>query len=530
MVISLKIRVEQVILSATCLLCGLLWWESARDPALTLRNLMLCISTILLVFIIAKSRIDISILKRAIFPIYTGFVILTVLSVINAINISETLYESLRVFMFGILFVAIALIGDKDVIIKSLCVLGLLLGIWGAVQCVFLVISAGKIVPNLYAGTMCNKNLWASAFMLLIPFSVYTISYKGIWRNLGIIACATGALNLFMIMSRSAVLGIIAAAITACFFNKKFLIVVLIIGLLLGIYVYCYSWSLLTGTTSTQVRLGAWEQTLKIIKSMPLTGVGAGNWQIEMLKYNRFIKNVPNLSVNKFFRQPHNDFLWVTAEIGWAGIAFYLALFLITIFYCIKTRNILVISALAAYVVNACFSFPRERAFHSFILIVLFALAVRGYHKGKAVYKNIIPVSVVVLIVLSFTLVNFVYRHRTSAMMRRLGKAHSSVHAVDILKYSPFATLDNGVPIHWYIGYAHYLLGDIPMATDRFEKAYKHNPYSVSVLNGLGMCYAATDGFEAGKEYLEEAIDMCPVTVDAVDNLLVYNKRGTLCR
>ena len=118
---------------------------------------------------------------------------------------------------------------------------------------------------------------------------------------------------------------------------------------------------------SVQDRLFMWQHTQEMIEDHPITGVGAGNWQIAYPAYDG--GDIVWESATP--RRPHNDYLWIAAEIGIPGLLIYLA-FLITIaIYTIRliaTQNrsrvrlpLAFGMSILALSVHAFFSFPRER-------------------------------------------------------------------------------------------------------------------------------------------------------------------------
>ncbi len=117
---------------------------------------------------------------------------------------------------------------------------------------------------------------------------------------------------------------------------------------------------------SDKDRLTMWRNTVPLIADHP-HGVGPGNWQYVYTAYDggdvTWKGGLP--------RRPHNDYLWMIAELGVLGGAAYLALFGIAVFLGIRgtqsedeDQNLLVLAAttgLVAIGAQAFFSFPSER-------------------------------------------------------------------------------------------------------------------------------------------------------------------------
>ena len=120
--------------------------------------------------------------------------------------------------------------------------------------------------------------------------------------------------------------------------------------------------------SSTHARLGSWARTIKLIGEYPVTGVGTGNWKVEVLKYEN-----PDLNDFTYMYKNHNDFLEITAETGLPGGLTYLAIFILILFVFTKAAmqplpdgdklKLLFLPAfgILAYSVDAFFNFPADR-------------------------------------------------------------------------------------------------------------------------------------------------------------------------
>lgn len=73
-------------------------------------------------------------------------------------------------------------------------------------------------------------------------------------------------------------------------------------------------------TGSSSVRLQMWQATLRLIADRPLTGVGAGAWEVEIPRYQ-----APGTQIETDY-YAHNEYLQLLAEYGLAGWAFALGL------------------------------------------------------------------------------------------------------------------------------------------------------------------------------------------------------------
>ena len=79
-------------------------------------------------------------------------------------------------------------------------------------------------------------------------------------------------------------------------------------------------------------RQQVWQDTLQMVKVSPVGGVGLGNWKIEFPKYYRSVEDASRQVV-----RPHNDFLWILAEVGVIALLIYLTLITIQFKYLIQS-------------------------------------------------------------------------------------------------------------------------------------------------------------------------------------------------
>ena len=92
----------------------------------------------------------------------------------------------------------------------------------------------------------------------------------------------------------------------------------------------------LFNTNTAKTRILIWENSNKMIQENFVLGVGAGNWKINFPIYGLqdFSENVQNGTT--IYQRPHNDFLWVFAELGIAGFLVYVSIFLIIFYYLLR--------------------------------------------------------------------------------------------------------------------------------------------------------------------------------------------------
>lgn len=162
-------------------------------------------------------------------------------------------------------------------------------------------------------------------------------SPAGRWRWTGLAALAAG--NVFMVPARTAYL-VLAALATVGLFHawrwRGFAVATVLVGAafaaaftLSPVFKQRVSlaatqfeqWKPDVGTvTSIGLRLNWYENTLKIIRDYPVLGVGTGGFP---KVYNDRVGDVEGIAT----RNPHNQYLLTTAELGLVGLAALLLLF-----------------------------------------------------------------------------------------------------------------------------------------------------------------------------------------------------------
>ena len=516
---------EQVIFITICLLCTFLSDSSTPDRALSIRNIVLAAGAFVL-FGSVMTRVsvgdtELAALRHPVTILYGLFFAAILLSGVNAVNRSEWLYEVLRAFVFGILLVCIPSVVKEKTIIKTMCMLSFAIGSWGMLQIIVLAYNAGAFVRNDYAGFMGNKNLWASAFMLLAPFAWYGGIKNGKWwKIIGITAALAGVVNVFFLMCRAAITGFIAALTSVSIFKRQMPMVLLVVLIILALFMLSFP-EVLFNVWSMKERIEVWKASFGMFKDAPVIGVGAGNWKLALAKYNRYIEQKAAF-VRLYYRQPHNDFIWVLCEMGVIGFMAYISIFAAIVYYCIKAKNYLVLAVLASYSVAANFSFPRERAFHSLIFIVLCSLVIlRSPVKIKMPGMLVVPVAGLGLIILALAVVDFSYRHSSERAIKRIKETTDWSAVLDETeKFNIFSTLDMmTAPVYWYKGLANFTLGNISQSLRDFKHAEKANPNHPYVLNGVGATLAKMGELEEAKVYFVKALEMCPAHEGAQMNL-----------
>ncbi len=486
--------INKWVLPIGIILCGTVVVPFAHDMVLTSRHLVWCAMVIGLVLCTKQIR-----LGKIHFLLF-GYLVCVICSGIFAINKSEWLYWALRITLV-VVYISVVII-DVKLLSKAMILLGIIFVCYFLYECTF----ALRFIHH--QGLMRQRNYWAAAHFFIIPFCYYAVENK-IWRNLAIITGVFMVLNIVLLRSRSALLAVIVSAFIAGLTIKKirwYLMATAVLGIAALI--------IKGNFISLNYRLEQWKFTARMILDRPL-GVGAGNWWIVFPKYTQGI-TYPDIFEKETPRFPHNDFVWVFAEMGAQGIVYYVGIFIASICYAIKKKQTYLIIGLCGYIAIAFFCALRERVFSSLMVATFIVLAC----DRKYIFRQ----PRIILTILIFVAIVFGYRFNSSCWNKKLKVDFRDI-SYSIKGYSPFSTLTyNGAPWLFYQGVLNFESKNFGMACEQLDTAYNQNPYNIFALNGKGLSCIMKGERNLARQYFQRAIDICPdfevakKNLDRIDN------------
>jgi O-antigen ligase/tetratricopeptide (TPR) repeat protein len=565
----------------------LLTLRSTLDPALTPQFLgWAAVSFVLCLVLLAQvsvklSEADWGILKRAVFPVFLGYFLASVISLAQAVNLTEGIYEVLKiavsaVFLLSATHVLLRRTDGIATVTKAVVAVAVTVSLIGLLQ--FLRYGAAdRPGYSLLNGTMGHKNLFASGLFLLLPFCLYTVlTSRGIWSIAGIISMALMPPLIILSRSRAVWLallvtvpvGIVVLRVlrqikpaTPLQTRRRNLCIIasVVVGAVLISIPLAVSHSqpdslkdfvaAATSAESLFERISVWRKTAEMIRDHALWGVGAGNWTIVFPSYGLLQEGPSDWLKTAFVVRPHNDFLWVWSEVGTLGFLLYAATFVIPLFYAIRIitqrprsndslLSLLMFLGILGYVIIASFSFSRERVFDTVFLLLMMAIITNIYHKRfplQHIHSRplVIGVLLVSQMLLSFGVVVGYLRlnaevHTKRALAARMAHDWPTViHEIDAA-CSGFTAMDpTATPLKWYRGEADFASNDLPQAVLDYEQALAVHPYHIHVLNNLATCYVLTNRSAAAIPLYQEAIRIFPRFTEAACNLAaIYFNRG----
>ncbi|MFO7864303.1 MAG: O-antigen ligase [Salinivirgaceae bacterium] len=558
-------------------------YSGALDKELEIRVLGLSLFVLIAgLFALISSKvslrsIDTTLLKSPFILLYGAYIVLTGISVFIAANTAEALHEFLKLFTFGVLFLYLILFvlpkeGSRALFLKASIILSLVVATIGVVQALDIFVQHGFSVKSAYmiTGNYAHKNIFSEIAFIVFALSAYSVYYfRDLWQKAAIVGAVFSLLIIIMLVTRAVWVALFAASISTFVIHR------LVVRKRDGKAVfskslkYAFAGILLAGIVAvalfvqldpknsikkhvleatdftsgnTYHRLNIWKKSIPIVKEHPIMGVGAGNWKIEVSKYN------VALYYNKrgwvVPRRTHNDYINVITETGIPGLLVYLAMFGFVIAYLIRlmSRNEIrsdslfysaLLFILLGYMTFSFFNFTKERVETQILLNTVFAFAVYGYSKlrskGEPHYanpKHIQLVGAIVLIPVVITAYSAQQRISTESVMNKVYALTSKKgereinYSYQIIKElnSPFVSLtpmNDPIPSMQAITMLRKQMNKDQVIA-KYKEALGVFPYHVRTLNELAYVFLLQNKIDSALHYNGLAHKYAP------DNLKVY--------
>lgn len=499
-----------------------------------------------------------------------GYLIFCGISMVDAVNTHEGIFDLLKIINWFFLIVLIAQIIKFDSTFRKVFAFcfslsGLILALLGLFQLAgwgFLDIP-GNVIPY---GTLGNRNIYISALVLTLPFSAYFFlcAEKFPSRAFAILAFCMSLLVILFSGMRTAWLAIFVGVIIVLFilisFRKNLIISlnplmhkalkILFIFLMIasaGFYVFTDSSGTNARNSSSETlnvnsineRRVLWRSSLLMIRDYPINGVGLNNWKIILPDYGLTYLPPEARKAEMHFQRPENDFLWVFAETGIIGGLFYLAIFVFSfigalrfiqqsVSFADKVFGFTLLFGCVLYTVISFFGFPRERTFltieHAFMLASLISVF-------EPSVKSIRRFKIHSLVFCTFSALGLIAAFRVYEGERqtaRIIEARLLNHQKDVIDFgnralaSGYSMDPTSTPIAFYLGVAEFSQNNVTEATVWFEKAYQLNPNHLHVLNNLATCRSIQGKNNEALDLLLRVLEISPDFQEAIINLSAH--------
>lgn len=560
----------------TIILLPLVFSQNTLDPTLAPRFTFLgvMIGLIAVSLFAKKARLH---LPNLIIP-FIAFLIIEFISLSQAINVSEGFWTISRdgamlLFMLLLIQVLRQTQSEKSIINAFILCNGVV-GLYALYQ---LFSTDALVNPDLLyevKSTMAHRNLLASALLLTMPFLVYKAWSSRRWnRWISLVLMAHSCFLIFILESRSSWLGLAVFVLSylVWFLLQK---IVALKGIAfwrwLGTAFFILSLTVFTAlyfsknpegkgeelksgmgfsevsdkTFTIDERIMLWKGTLRMVWNESWLGVGANNWKIVFPSYGSDIWRARQGMVQ--FQRPHNDYLWVLSEIGILGLLTYFTCFVVVIFSGLRfiakpegegEKKILVkllLSGIAAYMVVAFFSFPRERIFHQIALYALFGFVIyiTGSNRNTKSFSTRHFIWVALLgVVISYTGSEW---WRGEILARKLNHQRATGSWKELLEtynetknYHWYKMDATSVPLSFYSGLAHLNLEEYNRSLQEFSNANDQHPNNIHVINNLANVLYLKGNVDSALVYYHKALEVSPKYLDGALNLMaVYFNSG----
>jgi O-antigen ligase len=483
------------------------------------------------------------------------------LSIFQAINKPDAIYEALKLFLMGTCYFLVKLLLNerKKKVFQAIAIgafLATLIALFTSIDDLFTAFrmrvdfsAANYTITGLFG----HKNMLSNWFLFLIPLNgIGLIIPNKTPKLLFKLALAIQLIMIGLLMTRAVYLGLLISGFI-CFIIYKYrtetakkiiqlisyaLFTILSISLLL---VFFNKFPNLiefdtTKSSSAIERLLVWKKTIGVIKDNFWLGVGAGNWKVWLP--NEGLEGLRRtLDGTTVFSRPHNDYLWVWVESGIVGFLTFLAV----LFFSIKTAwnklfenetlnkpLLFAFCGLVGYLVISFFDFPKERI-EANITLALFLAIISTEAKLKikqtSLQLNSKLISTLAVPVLIFACYFSWVRVESETNMRKAMEAKDRGDQPGLRDYinkaqNKFYLADNnGVPVCWYTGIAHFNLNEKEQASKNFKKAYEINPFNFNVCNNAGTAFFIEGDYVEAEKFYLETLRINPFFDDAKLNL-----------
>jgi O-antigen ligase len=503
--------------------------------------------------------------RFAIFPVLGLFIVVTIFSMFFSVNVREGFYDLSKAIVFLFLTVLGSFLfiqNDKwqETLAKYAIISAIASSVIGLIQYYIYVSQAttpfladGR--PLIYSvdGVMSHKNLFSLSLLMLMPWignGIYILRKSWRW-----VAIGTMILVFFMIIllqTRAVWMGLLISSIIV-FFIYVFIyrgnllfkrmrmavlaVTILFIAALAGIVIagvndsqnpYIKQFISIADPTSFQNinRIKTWTLTMEMIRDHPLTGVGAGNWQIVSPHY--FTGKFSGVEELNWIR-PHNDFLWVFSEKGIIGFTLFLAIFGLSFYYLFRIMRqgdsksqgtaLFLIWGLIGYIIASLFDFPYERPFHIAALSLFLSASVALFHRiqpAKPLVVKTLPMVVVFVVSSLFPVIFTFAAVRQEVYVKKSLEDATNRNWNLMLDHtrqatSAFKNLDPWAnPISSYYGKAYEELNDLAAAQTAYEEAFKLCPTKLKVLTNLARIYEKKGRYQDAEMMLDKGLTIIP--------------------
>jgi O-antigen ligase len=503
-----------------------------------------------------------------------AYFLANLVSLTQAVNIFEGLYQILLMLNYFILYILVLLhVKRREAMVRVMkfaVVSGALVSLIGILQFWGWKIP-GLPVVNVQAATFGNKNMSAHFASLVFPLAVALFfsqreDGKGGWYGL---AASILAIYGFYCQTRSILLGSLVSAVLSFFLvaskarfqkhpyriselfglnrNRSFQLIffmVFTVFMILaprlvtppsGVPMILEDKILRTfegREHSAQVRMNMWLNTLEMIRDHPFLGVGVGNWKFIYPLYSRSARVDDAFSLDQQPDDAHNDLLQVVAETGVIGaIPFFLMLMTAALmgarsFYRAKTPSHELVSlallwGFITFCVIASVDFPFKHPVQAFLFWIFLAFIQILFYgntlKEETVAMRKIPLLLkgailgLKIVLLIFVFVLFQFIRGDILFFRGIDRWNGGDREGGVELMQRGSGLDPfNYRYHIVLSHLYLKLGQGDRAYVEARLALSYHPNNINAMNNLGAALNALGRPEEAMEVYQRALLIKP--------------------
>lgn len=252
---------------------------------------------------------------------------------------------------------------------------------------------------------------------------------------------------------------------------------------------------------NANLRMIFWKRSIPLIAANPFTGVGAGQWRLEVPCVTE-PANPEHTYKNFTYSQPHNEWIAFLTELGVPGLLLALAVFLLlpllTLAGAVKgdppppVHTLMIACFMVGFCLYASFDFPFRRVEHNVLFFSLLAFLpanIAGLDRKSGMQHRFISAIRAIQIVflclcLTFIMARIRGEFYTLKMFRNERKNDKEVIRCAQKANGPFYRITpNTLPVVWFEGVARYRSRDVAGALNNFNEAMHYTPCEVRVIH-----------------------------------------------
>lgn len=396
-----------------------------------------------------------------------------------------------------------------------------------------------------------HKNFLSAAMLISLLGSMYTVWHKhSQWRVIAIVSMCVSLVLVILLRTRgvwiasflSAVFILLAMLVFRSKEVKEFIIpkkyLSLGLGLLLmgiiGVAGFSENKEEIREVADIEFRFTYWDHSMQMASEHPLTGVGAGQWQINFPKYGLENTNTRVSNGETAILRPHNDFFWMLSEGGWIGLILYAGFFIAAVI--VGTRKLMAdgdsehrmihisaVSIVIAFCAYAMGEFPIERVDIAVPVFMAIAFIFNGSKSYNLTSSTGIGLSLIAAI---FSLYISFERFSNEELVYEIAMGNNEQNPTKILNAYEQVNLSavnldgTANPLVYFAGLSNLYSGQtasnqrqVELAKEQFEEALTIHPWHIPTFTQYGNYYRYQKKYNEALEMYNRGLSVSPYSV-----------------